>query len=120
MSAVTPETAPFAAVEFVKGLTDEQKEAVFYAILKEVLADGPEYDTMPLAEDDGPTLAYLLTAKEYDALREKYGFPLYRDGTDYEAKRIPRDQRDWLTAEEMLAEMDAEDAELAAVVGRSS
>ena len=104
--------ADFDPAAFVKDLTDEQKEAVFYAILKEVLADATEYETMPLSEDDGPTLAYLLTTKEYDTLREKYGFPLYRDATEEMAKRIPRSERDWLTLEESLAEMDAEDTQL--------
>ncbi len=93
--------APLSPEHYVKSLSDKDKEAVFLAILEEALADGEEPFAAPLAKEGGPTLAYLLSAKEYDALQRKYGFP-HADDDDYDAKRIPRSERDWDTVEEAM------------------
>ena len=103
--------APFSAAEFVRTLSDEQKEAVFYAILEEVMAANPEEGFVALGKGDGPITAFLVSAPELYALHEKYQFPISVDGTDEEAKRIPREQRDWLTTDELLEELEAEDEE---------
>ncbi len=110
MSAPTAGMPAFSAAEFVQGLTDEQKEAVFFAIVEEAVAAGPEPFAVPIAREGGPVFGYLFSAKEYDALQQKYQFP-HADHGDYEAKRIPRSERNWLTVEESLQLLDEEDVE---------
>jgi hypothetical protein len=103
--------APFSAAEFVKTLSDEQKEAVFYAILDEVMKQNPDEGFMGLGPGEGPITAFLISAPELYALREKYEFPIYTDGTEEEAKCTPRSERDWLTVEEAMEWLDEEDEE---------
>jgi hypothetical protein len=102
--------ADFSAAEFVKTLTDEQKEAVFLALAEEGVAAGPEPFAVPLTKGGGPVFGYLLSAAEYDALQREYRFP-HADADDYEAKRVPRAERNWLTVEESLQLLDEEDVE---------
>ena len=103
MPAVSP-------VEFVKGLSDEEKEAIFLALAEEGIADGPEPFAVPLERDGGPVFGYLLSAKEYDALQQQYQFP-HANNDDYEAKRVPQGERNWVAVEEAMEWLDEEDEE---------
>lgn len=102
--------AEFSAAEFVKTLSDEQKEAVLYTLLEEGLVDAPEPMAISLAKEGGPVLAYLLSPTEYNWLQREYQFP-HADDPDYRAKRIPRSERNWITFAEILADWEREDEE---------
>ena len=95
----------FSPHQYVESLTDAEKESVFYTILEEALADGDEPFATSLGREGGPILAYLLSAKEYNALQKQYRFP-HADADDYEAQRIPRSERNWDTVEEVMDWID--------------
>lgn len=101
--------APFSAPEFVKTLSDEQKEAVFYAILNEVLAADPEGTVIPLHPEGGELIAHILTTRGSKRLLEGEGWrflpelliPVIHSDSG-RPKGIP--------AEELWARIDAEEA----------
>jgi hypothetical protein len=70
---MTAPAADFSAAAFVKTLSDEQKEAVFYAILEEVLAFCPNSEMIPLYAADKRLLAHILTLKGSQTLFDKHG-----------------------------------------------
>lgn len=93
--------APLSPLRYVESLSYEDKEAVLCALVEEAIAEGREPFAAPLAKEGGPILAYLLSAKEYNALQQQYRFP-HADAEDYEAKRVPRSERDWATVDEAM------------------
>jgi hypothetical protein len=101
--------APFSAVEFVKTLSEEQKEAVFYTILEEVLATDPESAVIPVHPEDGELMAHILTPRGSKRLLDGDGW-----------KSLPEllipvehsdDRPNGISAEELWARIDAEEAE---------
>jgi hypothetical protein len=104
--------ADFSAAEFVKGLTDEQKEAVLYAIVREVLAVYPKSTVIPLHPEGEELMAHILTPAGLKTLRDGDGWrhlpelliPVVHD------KNPPNG----LTSAELWARIDAMEAEQAA------
>jgi hypothetical protein len=101
--------ADFSAAEFVKGLTDEQKEAVFDAILGELLATDPEGTVIPIHPEGGELMAYILTLRGAKRLLDGEGWrhlpelliPVVHSDAD-----LPRG----IPAEELWERIDAEEA----------
>jgi hypothetical protein len=103
-------TAPtaFSVAEFVKGLTDEQKEAVLYAIVREVLAVYPECTVIPLHPEGEELMAHVLTPAGLKTLRDGEGWR-YLPEILVPVRHAPREPG--LTIEEVWARIDAEEAE---------
>lgn len=65
---------PFSATEFVKTLSDEQREAVFYAIVREMLAVEPDSDVIPLHPEGEELLCHILTTRGSKRLLDGEGW----------------------------------------------
>ena len=65
--------ADFDPAAFVKGLTDEHKEAVLIAIVQEVLALYPNSGYIPLYAAGGEMIASIQTLSAAKALFDKHG-----------------------------------------------
>ncbi len=107
---MTAAAEPFSAAEFVNTLSDEQKEAVLYAIVREVLAVEPESDVIPLHPEGGELLGHLLTTRGSKRLLDGDGW-----------RHLPEllipvvhSREPGLTIEEVWARIDAAEAAQAA------
>lgn len=96
--------ADFSAAEFVKTLSDEHKEAVFVAILGEVLAFSPNSEMIPLYAADKTLLAHILTLKGSQTLFDKYGPKLTPEERAEISERV-RNPGEMLTLEELKARL---------------
>ncbi len=111
MSAPTAESPAFSAAEFVKGLTDEQKEAVFFAIVKEALAVYPRSGSIPIQPEGEELLGHLLTPLGVRELTAKYGAGCL---PEWEVPPSERSATRGVTSEELWARIDSAEAERAA------
>jgi hypothetical protein len=109
MTTPAAELPAFSAAEFVKGLTDEQKEAVFNALFAEVLAVDPEGTVIPVHPEGGELMGHILTIRGSKRLLDGEGWkylpelliPVVHSDADL-PKGIP--------AAELWARIDAEEA----------
>lgn len=110
---IDPEADP---VGFVRGLPDEQQEAVFVSILKALIADSGGEGLIPI-QSDGEWLGYFVPPAVSDAHFERYGPKL----TPEEKARVQRSFENpgrSFTLEEMLELLRQGDS--AAPPGRES
>lgn len=112
MSAPTAEKAAFSAAEFVKGLTDEQKEAVLYAIVREVLAVYPKSTVVPLHPEGEELMAHILTPTGSKQLLDGDGWR-YLPELLVPVVHSDADRPRGIPAEELWARIDAMEAEQA-------
>jgi hypothetical protein len=103
--------ADFDPAAFVKGLTDEQKDEVFFAIVREVLGVYSRSGSIPIQPDGEELLGHLLTPLGVRELTAKYGPECLPEW------EVPPGQRSTVrgvTSEELWARIDAMEAERAA------
>ena len=99
-------TTAISPVEFVKGLSDEEKEAVLMTIVGEVLALYPNSGAIPLYAADGNVVAFLQTLAGAQAMFDRHG-PKLTPEERAEISERARDPGPLLTVEEMLARLAA-------------
>ena len=104
---MTAAAEPFSAAEFVNTLSDEQKEAVLYAIVREVLAVYPKCTVIPLHPEGEELMAHILTPHGMKTLRDGDGWR-YLPEILVPVQHAPREPG--LTIEEVWARIDAAEA----------
>jgi hypothetical protein len=67
-AATTPNTtttngAPVSAVDYVRALSPEEKQAVFLALLREALAENGDTGLLPVDDEDGKPFGYYVPPK---------------------------------------------------------
>jgi hypothetical protein len=113
MSTPTADSPAFSAAEFVKGLTNEQKDEVLFAIVREFLAVEPESDVIPLHPEGGELLGHLLTTRGSKRLLDGDGWR-YLPELLIPVVHSDADRPKGIPAAELWARIDAEEAAQAA------
>lgn len=104
-----PHPAEVDVVGYVRGLPDEQQEAVFVAILKAIIADSGGKGYIPV-ESDGEWLGYFVPPAAAQELFEKYG-PKLSDDEKVRVRRSFENPGQSFTLEEMLERLREADTE---------
>ena len=115
MSAVLESAPPaqtqkrLTPVEYVSRLTGDDQEAIFFYLVRELIRENGEYGWIPIATDT-EHFGSFLPAKGERELFERRGPKLTEEERAELQRRMDNpDQCQWLTTEELLAELDAAD-----------
>ena len=102
-----PHPPAVSPVEYVRGLPPEDKEAIFLAILREVIAYNGGKGLIPIDTPEGESLGYYVPPEAAKARFELYGPKLTPEDVA-ELKERVRNPGPFVTAEELVADLRAE------------
>jgi hypothetical protein len=117
MSAATVPTTSTAngssgsAVEYVRGLPPEDKQAVFLALLREAVAENGDTGLLPVDDEDGKPFGYYVPPKAAGELYRLYGPQLTEEEEQEIDCRIKNPQLT-IPATEVIADFQRRLAEL--------
>ena len=84
-AAPPPAGAAPSPVEYVRGLSPEDKQAVFLALLREAIAYNGDAGLLPVEDEDGKAFGYYVPPKAAQELFDRYGPKLTEE--DHERTR---------------------------------
>jgi len=108
-TAARPHPADVDVVGYVRGLPDDQQEAVFVAILKAIIADSGGKGYIPV-EWEGEWLGYFVPPAAAQELFDRYG-PKLSDEDKARVRRSFEKPGQSFTLEEMLERLREADTE---------
>ncbi len=112
-TATTPTTttAPASAVDYVRALQPEEKQAVFLALLREALTENGDTGLLPVDDEDGNPFGYYVPPKAAEELYRLHG-PQLTEAEEQEIDRRINNPQPGIPIAEVIADFKHRLAEL--------